>query len=497
MAFELNNFLSYRENNRLEVKKAGNGLPHSLWESYSAMANCNGGIILLGVEELPDGAFNPVGLQDPDKLLKDLWNNINNPNKVSANLLTDRDVEILKIDGKTILALHIPMARREDKPVYINGNLFGGTFRRNGEGDYHCTQSEIKAMLRDQPERAADTKVLDDMLLSDLNAKSIQAYRTRFDNLHSNHVWNDLSDEEFLERLGAIRRSPDDKEMHPTGAGLLMFGNETKIRYEYPYYFLDYQEKLDPSIRWTDRVTSDSGDWSGNIFDFFFRISSQLEQSLKVPFKLEGITRIDDTPAHKALREALVNCLVNADYFLPHGVVIVHERGKITMSNPGAIRIGKSQMIHGGISDPRNQTIMKMFNLLRIGERAGSGVPDIYAVWKEQHWPTPSIVESYAPDRVELILALNSDADVISESLKIKVSNDINSDTLTDTLKKDEKVQTLLLLIQQDPTIKQDQLVDKTGYSIATVKRLMKKMQEQKLISREGSKKTGDWKITD
>ena len=90
--------------------------------------------------------------------------------------------------------------------------------------------------------------------------------------IEQEHVWERLSDEDFLERIGAARLSDQDKILHPTAAGLLMFGEEYKILYEFPEYFLDYREVLDPSIRWTDRLQSSSGDWSGNLFDFFFRI---------------------------------------------------------------------------------------------------------------------------------------------------------------------------------------------------------------------------------
>ena len=114
------------------------------------MSNCYGGMILLGVVEQSDGSFVTTGLKDVEKLRKDFWNTVNNRKKVSVNLLTDEDVTSYEVNGDIVLAIHIPRAKREDKPVYINDDLFGGTFRRNGEGDYHCTKSEVRAMLRDQ-----------------------------------------------------------------------------------------------------------------------------------------------------------------------------------------------------------------------------------------------------------------------------------------------------------------------------------------------------------
>lgn len=49
-------------------------------------------------------------------------------------------------------------------------------------------------------------------------------------------------------------------------------------------------------------------------------------------------------------------------------------------------------------------TLMKMFNLLGIGERAGSGIPDIYQVWADQGWNSPVVEEFYNPDRTRLSL---------------------------------------------------------------------------------------------
>lgn len=352
-----------------------------------------------------------TGLENAAKLRKDFWDTINNKNKVSVNLLTDSDIEIYEENGSVIMVIYVPKAKREQKPIFINGDMFNGTFRRSWEGDYHCDRSEVLAMLRDQPEETADMKILQDMSLEVLNSETVHAYRNRHTAYRTEHVWERLSDEEYLERIGAARLSVRDHTLHPTAAGLLMFGEEYKILYEFPEYFLDYREVLDPTIRWTDRLQSSSGDWTGNLFDFFFRVYGKIVRDLKIPFKLDGITRVDDTPVHKALREALANCLVNTDFYFPRGIVIRKDAESIVMENPGSIRTGKAQMLKGGISDPRNKALMKMFNLIGIGERAGSGVPDIYSVWEQQEWKQPEVIEEYGPDRTILKLSFVKNMD--------------------------------------------------------------------------------------
>ena len=419
--FDLSRFDEYREGNRLEVKKAGERLPDSLWETYSSFSNCSGGVIVLGAAERRDGSWYTTHIQDPDKLLKDLWNTVNNRKKVSINLLDEEDVKLYEYNGDTILVITVPKADRVYKPVYINDDLFRGTFRRDHEGDYHCSEAEVRGMLRDQAERSTDSRILLNMETDIFFRETVKSYRTRHMAVNPQHVWHRLDDEAYLERIGAASVSDVDNRLHPTVAGLLMFGEEYIIRREFPEYFLDYREILDPSIRWTDRLESSSGEWSGNLLDYFFSMERRLLRDVQKPFMMDGITRIDETDIHRAIREALANCIANADFNFPRGIVIIKKPESLSIENPGSIITGRAQMLKGGISEPRNKIIMKMFNLIRIGERAGSGVPDIFATWQDAGLLQPTVTEQFKPDRTVVILPVSG---IISGNPEKQAAND-------------------------------------------------------------------------
>lgn len=152
--------------------------------------------------------------------------------------------------------------------------------------------------------------------------------------------------------------SKEHKRLHPTAVGMLILENEyDTVRY-FPEYFWDYRENPDTVIRWTDKLQSSSGEWSGNLFDFYFRVYNKIIKDTKVPFKIEGVFRIDDTPAHRALGEALANYIINTDLYGKFDVTIIKENDKLTLENPGYIRLREEQMRRGGESDPRNKMII-------------------------------------------------------------------------------------------------------------------------------------------
>ncbi len=140
--FDFNNLAQYRENNRIEAKKATGGLPESIWETYSAFANAEGGIILLGVIENEDKSLQAIDLADPESLVMDFWEMVNNSAIASANILTNDCVTIENISGKRIVAILVPKAPEKDRPVFVYNDPVQGAYIRIGESDVRLKDAQ-------------------------------------------------------------------------------------------------------------------------------------------------------------------------------------------------------------------------------------------------------------------------------------------------------------------------------------------------------------------
>lgn len=398
--------LDWTENEDLEFKSARGGLPRSLWETYCAMANSQGGVILLGVED--DGRIS--GVNNPEKLKKNFWDTINNRGKISMNLLCDTDVaEVMHPDG-VILAIRVPRATRYQRPVFLGQNPLTGTYRRNFEGDYHCTEQEVGRMLSDRAEQPADSRILEGFTLEDLDRTSLQQYRQRFASHKPTHPWLSEDDVGLLTKLGGWRRDRQSGVEGLTVAGILMFGRDEAIREAVPQYHVDYREKLstDPEIRWTDRLTVD-GTWPANLFQFYLRVIQRLAQDLKLPFQLDSdLFRRGETIVHEAIREALVNALIHADYQGQGGIVVEKHKDRFEFSNPGTLLVSFDQLMRGNVSECRNKSLQTMFMMIGGAEKAGSGVDKIFRGWNSQHWRSPMVRELVQPDRVIWVLPMVS-----------------------------------------------------------------------------------------
>ncbi len=350
----------------VECKKAESQVPKSVYESYSAFANTKGGIIILGIAEnknkSPEERFIIQGIENPTKQIEDFWNTINS-GKVNANILKDEDVFVVEEKNISLVVVRVPRADYKLRPIYVGENPYKGTYKRNHEGDYHATEHEVRGMIRDQNPDGNDSLVLEYYTMDDIDQETLKHYRQMFQTRNPEHVWNFYEDKEFLESLGGYRRDRRTGIEGITLAGLMMFGKGLAIRDEFDNIFMDYRDESEVTsdIRWNDRVTYD-GTWENNLFNFFTKVVPKLTADLKKPFKLEMQQRVDDTPVHKAVREAFVNVIIHSDYQLDAGTLkIVKRVNGFEFANPGILKLPIEEIFKGGNSKPRNPRLQTMF----------------------------------------------------------------------------------------------------------------------------------------
>lgn len=407
----------------IEYKSGKDGFPKELWKSYSAFANTNTGVIVIGIQEKGHSLIvHGLSNQQIEKYKKEFWDGCNNPNTVNRNLLKKSDVKTIVINKKNVLAIRVPFASRTERPVFLSRNPFGNTYKRNHEGDYRCTDEEVRRMIADSSaELKKDGLILENFTIDDFDELSIKQYRQLFKSSFSNHPWHALGDNELLTKLGAIRKDRKTGIAGITLAGLIMFGKYDSIREQdaLPDFFPDFRERLstDSTIRWTNRIYPD-GSWEANLLQFYLKVWPRLSGTLPTPFQIKGDERLDETPAHIALREAFVNALVHTDYSQSGNIVIELDSEKFVFSNPGTLLVSLEQYYAGGTSECRNPSLQQMFMFIGRAEKAGSGVDKIMAGWKYAHWRLPFVEIETIPDRVKLTMPMFS---IIPENILIQL----------------------------------------------------------------------------
>lgn len=501
---DIYNLLAGGERVTLECKKAQNNLPNSLWETYSAFANTYGGTILLGVyedmaEKDNSKRFTITGVEDAAKIKKDLWNTIHSREKVNLNLLLDEDVDKVTIDGKDVVYINVPQAEYTVRPIYINNNIQRGTYKRNHEGDYHCTEQELKMMLRDANEAGNDRMFLEYYTMNDIDLPTLERYRIMFRLSNPEHVWNDLDNKEFLMQLGGYMVNRKDGTEGLTMAGLLMFGKGLPVRERFDNLRMDYIDKTDliGEQRYSDRLTYD-GTWENNLFNFIRIVLPRLTKNLPRPFKMEGMERKDDTPQHKAVREALTNAIIHADLMI-NGILKVEKYDdKFVLTNPGLLKLPIEQIYAGGESKARNQRMQAMLRMIGYGENLGSGFPLILSAWNEKHWLKPELIEQPELMQVKLILHIENIGDDTKSGTKENyVLKNVLKNVPKDVLKKlTDRQLKILELINSNSTITGAEMASQLGVVEKTIQRDLAAIRQLGIdIIRDGGKTYGKWII--
>ena len=492
-SINIETLLASGERINLECKKAQSNVPVDVWKTYSAFANTYGGTILLGiVEHLKEKdlqkRFQIVGVEDSRKIVTDFWNTINS-NKVNENILSDSDVEVINVDGKEVVCIHVPQADWSIKPIFLNNDIYKGTFRRNHEGDYHCKERQVKAMIRDSFEDGNDGILLEHYTMDDIDLDSLHRYRNLFRVWNTDHVWNEIDDKSFLRNLGGYIVNREEGKEGLSLAGLMMFGKGLPIRERFGNFRMDYLNfcNLIGEERYSDRLTYD-GRWENNLYQFFSIVLPKMTFDLPRPFRMEGMQRVDDTPQHKAVREAFTNAIIHADLMMGAGILRIEKHDdKLCFRNPGLLRLPLEQIYEGGNSKARNPRIQNMLRMVGFGENIGSGFPQIIAAWKETKWGEPELKNKIELDEVELVLPLGQEQSGTSFRSK--------SDRKDDRKELTERQEIIVSLVKENDRITIDEMTEKVKVSEKTIRRELSILYEKGVIIREGGRKDGRWSL--
>ena len=391
---DLNKLLEIKEGSNIELKKAKNQVPKSFWETYSAFANTDGGIVIFGIDEKSKEV---TGVADAYKLRDDLFNILNNPNKVSENIISNKDIKIVELEnGLEILIITVPEASYNLKPIYLNGNP-KEAYERLGEGDRKLSSEKYKALIVGA-KKETDNELLKNYDMDDLDKDTLEIYRKELYEQTRNEKYKDIDFKDMLIELGAMRKDRQgNNEYLLTTGGLLFFGKYTSITDRFPGFQLDYFEKKSSlDTDWIDRVSTGDMEYPElNVYKFFKIVLEKLNLTIKDAFILEedSKTRLPyKSDLFTSVREALVNALMHSYYDSDKAIKVTAYPDYYEFINPGKMRVTVEEFIHGGTSDIRNHTMSSIMRRIGISEKAGSGGPRIFDVAAKYKLKLPEVI---------------------------------------------------------------------------------------------------------
>ncbi|WP_291911170.1 ATP-binding protein [Accumulibacter sp.] len=365
------------ENERIEAKRADE-IGKSLLETVCAFANepgLGGGWLLLGVtrEELAlFPAYEIQGLDHPDKISADLASQaagiFNRPLRL--------DIQAEVLDGKTVIAVFVPEAAPQDKPLYLKAQgLPRGAFRRIGSTDQHCTDDDLIALYQGRQHESFDAGLVPDGTLDDFSPEALADYRQSRRDTNPDAEELRWSDEDLLQALGCVRLNEHGK-WQPTVAGLVLFGKPVALRRTFPMTRVDYIRV--PGREWVPDPERrfDSLELRDPLFRLIRRVQAAILDDLPKAFGLdEGDLQRTDSPIvpQRVIREAVVNALMHRSYRSHAPVQIIRYSNRLEIRNPGFSLKSPDHLGEPG-SLPRNPKLAAALYDTRFAETKGSGV---------------------------------------------------------------------------------------------------------------------------
>ncbi len=386
----------------VEFKKAQRGVSDSAYETVSAFSNTAGGYLVFGVKDT-DGQLDVVGVIEVDKVQNDFLSCLRTGDKLNRVISSREDA--IDFEDKTLLIFYIQESPRNEKPIYLNGDIRKSFIRRGG-GDERCTNIEIERLLRDASGATFDGQLMDGFDVEEIFDPSSVAWYRRLFQEREDARNAELTDIEFLNEWGFIHETGN--VLKPTRAAILLFGTGRYLRQILPRAVVDYQ-RIDLPFsewstveRWHDRVVVEE-----NIIKAWQLLVEKYYRYADSPFSVDESTlrRHDDPPDYISFREAVINLLIHQDYgdYTRKPVIKIFTDQTIFW-NPGDAFATVEQLLEPSEKEVRNPAIVNAFRRIGLSDQAGTGIRSILRNWRQMGYVPATINNNKTEKTFEVLL---------------------------------------------------------------------------------------------
>lgn len=361
----------------MPVPKAGPTLaildssdPNALAETLVALANADGGQILIGAQGDPSS---PVGAA-----VSAIEEDLRTAQGRVTPFIPAAWKEEETADGPVVVL-------RVESSRHLHSLIDGRVFRRAGSVNRIVLGPELHSLLRERPVSPTEEQPVFGATMEDLDSDLIQQFRQL--QQQSGPMQAALPSSEFLQLLGAL-----DLDGCPTLAGLLLFGKS-------PQKFLPFAQVVFVSFKDPGKGQAASAahrysrreEVGGPLFHIIAETYRLLRQEMETQSLVVGVTRVDRSEYPlSVVREALVNAVAHRDYSLTgRSIEIRLHEDAMEIISPGALpaHITLQNMLDEHYS--RNPRIVKGLYHWGYIEELGLGIDLMYSELLRHGHPPP------------------------------------------------------------------------------------------------------------
>lgn len=344
----------------VEFKEAYDTVSSSFYETVVSFSNCDGGIILLGVDD--NGTVKGIDPGASVRIQKNIITALNSRDCINPPIYV-QPFTIEHPEG-LIMIVQIPASSQ----VHDHSGII---YSREFESDINITNNYQKISDLYLRKRAffSEAKIYPHLGMKDLEPSLFAKARQIIRNNKSDHPWLLVNEEQMLRNSVLWRKDFLTGEEGLTLAAALIFGKDSTIQSILPAYKVEAMVRIKNVDRWDDRINPPL---RTNLIDTYLLLKDFIDRHLPERFYIEGDQRID--LRDKIFREVIGNVIVHREYTSALSTELIITENEVQITNPNKPVFHGVIDPHGFNPYPKNPNIRKFFTAFGWTDEIGSGI---------------------------------------------------------------------------------------------------------------------------